>query len=140
MRSVARAVLVSLCVASCCVSGLSGPIVPNQSQIRGTVVLYAILDAELAGAASRQTLYKLGVFIESAEAVAPYPNLFADSTGSVVEALSKAELDPCLYGKVFEMEVRVAGDETGRSTWLLPGTLIVMGSDSSLQTPSFCVE
>jgi len=140
MRSVARAVLVSLCVASCCVLGQSGPIVQNQSQIRGTVVLYAILDAELVGAASRRTLYKLGVFIGSAEAVAPNPNLLADSVGSVVEVLSKAELDPCLYGKIVEMEVRVAGDETGQSTWLLAGTLIVTGTDSSVQTPSFCVE
>jgi len=140
MRSVACAVLVLLCVASCCVLGQSGPIVPNQSQIRGTVVLYAILDAEFMGIASHQTLYKLGVFVETAEAVSPYPNLLADSVGSVVEVLSKTELDPCLYGKIVEMEVRVAGDETGQSTWLLAGTLVLTGSDSSVQTPSFCVE
>ena len=140
MRSVARVGLILLSVALCWALGRGGPIVPNQSRIRGTVVLYAILDSELVGITSHQTLYKLGVFVETAEAVTPYPNLLANSVGSVVEVLSKVELDPCLYGKIVELEVRVAGDETGQSTWLLPGTLIVTGSDSSVQTPSFCIE
>jgi len=122
MRSFACAILISICVASCWLLGQGGPMIPNQRKIRGIVVIYAILDSELVGIAFRQTLYRLGVLVESAEAVAPYPDLLADSIGSVVEVLSKNELDPCLYGKTVEMEIRVAGGETGQSKWLLAGT------------------
>ena len=118
----------------------SGPIVPNQSRITGSIVSYSILDSRLLEIAPIQPLFRLGVLIESTEDVEAYPNLLRDAVGSVVDVLSKVTLDPCLFGKRVQMEVRVSGDESGQSTWLQPATLVVLGSDPMLQTPSFCAE
>ena len=140
MRLAARAVLSLLCVSLCGALGQGGPIIPNQSRIIGTVVAYTILSSEFVGVVPHQTLYQLGVLIESSEGVSAYPDLLANSEGGVVEVLSKVELAPCLYGKIVQAEVRRSGDEFGQSTWLLPGTLKVLGSNPSIQTPSFCIE
>lgn len=140
MRRNAWVFLVLLCVLLYWTLGRSGPIVPNQSRIVGVVVMYTILDSDLVGVVPHQTLYELAILVESSEGVAPYPDLLAGSAGSVVEVLSKVELDPCLYGKLVQIEIRRAGDEVSQSTWLLPGTLVVLGSDLSIQTPSFCIE
>ncbi|MFC2105553.1 hypothetical protein ACFLS0_02240 [Candidatus Bipolaricaulota bacterium] len=140
MRPAARAALSLLCVLLCGALGQSGPIIPNQSRILGTVVAYTILDSESVSVAPHQTLYQLGVLIESSEGVSAYPDLLANSEGTVVEVLSKAELDPCLYGKKIQADVRRSGDEFGQATWLLPSTLVVLGRNPSIQTPSFCVE
>lgn len=140
MRRIARVLLALMCVSLCWALGQGGPIVPNQSRVVGTVVAYTILDSELVGVAPHQTLYRLGVLVESSEGVAPYPDLMAASVGLVIEVLSKIELDPCLYGKLVQIEIRRAGDEVSQSTWLLPGTLVMLGSDPSIQTPSFCIE
>ncbi|MFC2108315.1 hypothetical protein ACFLS5_02525 [Candidatus Bipolaricaulota bacterium] len=140
MRLAARAVLSLLCVSLCGALVQSGPIIPNQSRIIGTVVAYTILSSEFIGVVPHQTLYQLGVLIESSEGVSAYPDLLANSEGEVVEMVSKHELNPCLYGRIIQAEVRMSGDEFGQRTWLLPGTLKVLGPNPSIQTPSFCIE
>ncbi len=140
MRSIARVALVAFCVTLCCAIVQSGPIVPNQSRIIGSIVSYSILDSRLLDIAPIQPLFRLGVLIESVEDVEAYPNLLRDTVGSVVDVLSKVELHPCLFGNRVQMEVRIAGDEAGQSVWLQADTLVVLGSDPMTQTPSFCVE
>lgn len=140
MRRGTCVALVLLVILQCSTWTQGVPAIPNQSRLRGTVVGYSILDSDLVDVSPRQTLYRLAVVVDSTEGVPPYPDLLAGAVGTVIEVLSSIELHPCLYGRLVEFEARRVGDESGRKTWLVPGTLVVLGTESPPQTPSFCLE
>jgi len=95
----------------------SAPVAPNASQVTAEVLKYSIWNAKLLGVEQPITLYSLVLDVLTSDPVRPgLLNLVRP--GDRIEAFSKEELSPELFGRLIEAIVHLTGDERGQRFWI----------------------
>ena len=96
----------------------AGPVIPNESLVRGEVVELEALHSSTLNINPPQMLFRMKLRLLSVQDVPSKPNLLTAKSGDTIEVYSRQTLLPGLVGKVIKGSVTFRGDERGGRYWI----------------------